>query len=172
MLYDELIPLLIKNKSLPTVQRCVLFLRIPTDILFSSKEPASLFSYIYAKQAELIVFLENHTKDILRHSTGLIAFFSNPEKTLNVGLQLMSQYLCISLDIGYGWLVEDEVWISVARWKSERMSHLVPAHQLWVTKEFISSVQLPDGVGSFDGNKRETNLLQFPYCEIKDYRDI
>ena len=172
MLYDELIPQLLENKTTPTVQRCVLFLRISTDILFASKEPGFLFSYIYAKQAELITFLENHTNDILRHSTGIIAFFSSSEEALEVGLQLMSQYLCISLDIGEGWLVEDEIWVSVARWKSERMSHLVPVDQLWVTKDFISSVQLPDGVGSFDGNKREANLLRFPYCEIKDYRDI
>jgi len=172
MLYDELIPQLFEKNPTQTVQRCVLFLRIPTDILFSTKEQTSLFSYIYTKQAEYIIFLENHTNEILRHSTGLIAFFSHPETALEVALQLMSQYLCISVDIGDGWLVEDEIWISTARWKSERMSHLVPAYQLWVTKDFMSAVQLPDGVGSFDGNKREIHLLNFPYCEIKDYRDV
>ena len=172
MLYKELLSKLLENQTQPTHKRCVLYLRFPADVLFSPKDPASLFAYIYAKQAESILFLEQYTSAILRHPTGLIAFFTDPIEGLHVGLKLMSQYLCISLDMGDGWIVEDEIWVGVARWKSEHLSHFVPANHLWAARTFVQQVQLPNGVGCFDGNRHKIQQIGFPYYEVKDYRDI
>ena len=170
--YNEQLSHFMENPQRPQTRRCVLYIRFPKDVLFGSKNQDSLFSSIHAKQAQYIIFLEDHTKEILRHQTGLIAFFEDANTALLIALQLMSQYLCISLVIGDGWLVEDEVWIGVARWKSERISFFVPVNQLWMSKESLDHVQLPDGIGFFDGNNHQTQTLGFPYCEIKDYRVI
>ena len=63
MLYDGLIPQLLEKKTTQTVQRCVLFLRIPTDILFSAKEQASLFFLYLCQTSRIHRILENHTNE-------------------------------------------------------------------------------------------------------------
>ena len=174
MNYSEFLQAVMNNNHNTSVvtTRCVLYIRFPPDILFSSKDAMSLFAYIYSKQAEYIVFLEKHTSEILRHPTGIIAFFSDSTLALTTAIELMSQYLCISLDMGEGWLIDDEIWVGPARWRSERMSFFIPPHQLWVSHSFVKHSPLPNGIGYFEGNRHQAQKLGFDYCEIKDYRDF